>query len=81
MILIFLSGIVQDFLVTLSYKALQHDKDLFASVLTFFLIFLSYYVFYNILSGDNIITDILIYALGNAIGCYLATKTFKKIKK
>jgi hypothetical protein len=79
MVIYFITGLIQNLLATLGFKAAQHNKYLLASGLTFLIMFLGYYIIAEIVvAADSY--PLLVFSLGNAAGCYLGMKLFSKIK-
>ena len=73
----FLSGILQDFLLTLNFRYIAKDKVTPAAILSFLTTVVSMLVLYNILTtldNQRSVAAIIIYALGIAVGTILGMK-------
>jgi uncharacterized protein YebE (UPF0316 family) len=78
MLVYFLVGVLQDFLLTLNWRYIAKDKIVPATVLSFIVTITSMLVLYNIfmqLDKDRSLTAIIVYALGIAVGTVLGMKT------
>jgi len=76
-IIYFLVGIFQDFLVTLNWRYIAEHKIAPAMLLSFLVTVTTMLVIYNILSkldNQRSIIAIIVYASGVAIGTFLAMK-------
>lgn len=77
LILYFLVGILQDFLVTLNWRYIAKHKIAPAMTMSFLVTIVTMLVIYNILSrldSQRSIVAIVIYAAGVAAGTFLAMK-------
>ena len=77
LILFYLAGILQDFLLTLNWRYIAGNKVLPASTLSFLVTIVTMTVLYNILNrldSEHSIVAIIIYALGIGTGTYLGMK-------
>lgn len=78
LIIYFVVGIVQDFLLTLNWRYVAKERPLQAVSYSFLTTVVSWLVFYNILTGlessERSIIAIIIYSVGVATGTYLAMK-------
>jgi uncharacterized protein YebE (UPF0316 family) len=77
LIIYFLVGIVQDFLLTLNWRYVAKDKPLPAVLFSFLTTVVSWLVFYNILTGldsQKSVLAIIIYSIGVGSGTFLAMK-------
>jgi len=84
LIIYFLAGVFQDFLVTLNWRFVAKDKIVPATVFSFLVTVVSMLVLYNILTqldSQRSIMAILVYSLGVCSGTVLAMKTKIKFKK
>ena len=82
LIIYFLAGILQDFLLTLNFRFIAKEKIMPASLFSFLVTVVSMLVLYNILTqldNSRSLMAIIIYALGVATGTALGMKT--KISK
>jgi uncharacterized protein YebE (UPF0316 family) len=73
----FFAGVLQDFLVTLNQRYVIKDHVISAVLTSFLITIVSLVVLYNILSTldpEQSIPAIIIYALGIAVGTFLAMK-------
>lgn len=78
LIIYFLTGILQDFLLTLNLRYIAKDKVMPAAILSFTVTVVSMLVLYNILTkldDQRSLLAIFIYALGIATGTILGMKT------
>ena len=77
LVVYYLVGILQDFLLTLNWRYVAKERPLPAVAYSFLTTVLSWLVFYNILSDfdpqKNII-EIIIYSFGVGTGTFLAMK-------
>jgi len=77
LIIYFFAGVLQDFIFTLNLRYVAQRKILLAMVTSFFTVVVNLVVLYNILtqlnSGKSILS-IVIYALGIAVGTFLAMR-------
>lgn len=77
LILFYLAGILQDFLLTLNWRYIAKDKILPASTLSFLVTIVTMTVLYNILNrldSEHGIVAIIVYALGIGTGTFLGMK-------
>ena len=77
LIIYFLAGILQDFLLTLNYRFIAKDKIALAVLTSFLVTVVSMLVLYNILTKldtQRSIVAIIVYAVGIATGTLLAMK-------
>lgn len=77
LIVYFLAGIVQDFLLTLNWRFVAKDKVWSASIYSFLTTIVSLLVLYNILTrmdSERSLIAIVIYALGIGTGTFLGMK-------
>lgn len=77
LILYFLAGILQDFLVTLNWRYVSHNKPVPAVIFSFLATIVSFTVLYDIvtkLDSSRSITAIIIYSLGVGVGTFLGMK-------
>jgi len=84
LIIYFLTGILQDFLLTLNWRYIAKDKAIPAAILSFIVTVISMLVLYNILTRlDNQrgLLAIFVYALGVATGTILGMKAKIGLKK
>ncbi|MBU1164492.1 hypothetical protein KKA15_02945 [Patescibacteria group bacterium] len=84
LIIYFLAGVLQDFLLTLNWRFIAKDKTWPAAAFSFLTTVVSLLVLYNILTkldSQRSIIAILFYALGIATGTVLAMKTKIGFKK
>jgi hypothetical protein len=73
----FFAGVFQDFLVTINQRYVSKDHVTAAMLTSFFITIVSLAVLYNILSSldsQKSIRAIIVYALGIAVGTFLAMK-------
>jgi uncharacterized protein YebE (UPF0316 family) len=73
----FFAGVVQDFLVTINQRYVSKDHVVSAMWSSFLITIVSLAVLYNILTSldsNKSIPAIIVYALGIAIGTFLAMK-------
>jgi hypothetical protein len=78
LIIYYLSGILQDFLLTLNWRYIAKDKVIPATILSFTVTVVSMLVLYNILTrldDQRSLLAIFVYALGVATGTILGMKT------
>jgi len=81
LILYFLAGVLQDFLLTLNWRFIAKEKAFPAAAFSFIVTIVSMAVLYNIvtqLDKDRSIIAIVIYALGVSAGTIIGMKA--KIK-
>ena len=77
------AGILQDIVITLYYRFVIDKRAFGSGVLSFIVTLINLTILYGILSSlgpDSGIKLILVYALGNAVGAYLAVRFTKNIK-
>ncbi|OGD65251.1 hypothetical protein A2215_01005 [Candidatus Berkelbacteria bacterium RIFOXYA2_FULL_43_10] len=77
LILFYLAGVLQDFLLTLNWRFIAKERTAYAVLFSFLTTVISMLVIYNIitrLDSDRSIIAILIYALGIATGTLIAMK-------
>ena len=77
LLLYFLAGVLQDFLVTLNQRYVIKNHVVSAMITSFIITIVSLVVLYNIISSldpQKSIPAIIIYALGIAVGTFLAMK-------
>ena len=77
LIIYFLAGVLQDFLLTLNYRFIAKDKAFLAVLTSFLVTVVSMLVLYNILTrldAQRSIVAIIVYAVGIATGTLLAMK-------
>ena len=77
LIIYFLAGVLQDILFTLNIRYVAKEKIFLAVLSSFLTVIVSMIVLYNIitrLSDQRGILAIIIYALGIAVGTFLAMK-------
>jgi len=82
LLIYFLAGILQDFLLTLNFRFIAKEKVLLATLFSFLVTVVSMLVLYNILTqldNNRSLIAIIVYALGVATGTALGMKT--KISK
>lgn len=82
LILYYLAGVFQDFLLTSNWRFIAKERKLPASVLSFLVTIVSMVVLYSILTRldeQRSIVAIIVYAFGVATGTFLAMSV--KIKK
>lgn len=68
---------LQDIVITFYYRFISEKKALPSATLSFFITLINLTILYNILqnlSPDSGIALIMVFALGNALGAYLAVK-------
>lgn len=78
LILYFLAGILQDFLLTLNWRFIAKEKAIPAAIFSVIVTVVSMLVLYNIitqLDKERSIVAIIIYALGIGTGTILGMKT------
>lgn len=78
LLLFFVAGVLQDFLVTLNWRYVTKEKVFLASLFSFFSTVVAMTVLYTILTeldSSRSILAIVVYSLGIAIGTWLAMKT------
>jgi len=76
-LLFFLAGVLQDFLLTLNWRFIAKEKAIPASILSFLVTMITMTVLYSILlklDAQRSIVAIVIYALGIASGTFLGVK-------
>ena len=79
----FFVGVVQDFFFTMNTKYIAREKVLPAVIFSFFTIFVSTLVLYNIIkeiNSESGLIAIFVYSCGIALGTYVAME-FPKFKK
>ncbi|MDO8524472.1 MAG: DUF5698 domain-containing protein [bacterium] len=84
LILYFLVGILQDFLLTLNWRFIAKEKAIPAAIFSFIVTITSMLVLYNIitqLDKERSIVTIITYALGVGVGTILGIKTKISLKK
>jgi len=84
LILYFLAGVLQDFLVTLNLRYINQDKLLSAMSSSFIATVVSLIVLYNLITSldpNKSVIAIIIYALGVAFGTFLGMKFKHGFKK
>ena len=75
LILYFIAGVLQDFLLTLNWRFIAKDRVVYAVIFSFLTTVISLLVLYNIvtkLDQNRSIIAILVYALGIATGTLIA---------
>ena len=78
LVLYFLAGVLQDFLLTLNWRFISKEKAIPAAVLSFVVTVMGMLVLYNILTQldkQKSIVVVLVYALGIGTGTLLGMKT------
>lgn len=70
----FITGLVQDFLVTLNWRYVAKQKIAPAALMSCLTTFVGMTVFYNIIKDNCGLAAILVYALGVAVGTIVAMK-------
>ncbi len=83
LLLYYVVGVVQDFLLTLNWRYVAKDKVVPAAVFSFFVTVLSLLVLYNILTRLDETRSILaigVYSLGVATGTFLGMRSSFWIK-
>ncbi len=78
LILYFLAGVLQDFLLTLNWRFINKEKAMPAAIFSFAVTVVSMLVLYNILTQldkQRSIVAIIVYALGIGTGTILGMKT------
>ena len=78
LILYFLTGVLQDFLLTLNWRFINKEKAIPAAFFSFAVTMVTMLVLYNILTqldAQRSIVAIIIYAFGIAAGTILGIKT------
>lgn len=81
------AGVLQDIVITFYYRFVADRKAVWSAVLSFTVTLINLTILYGILSNltpESGIWLIVIYAIGNAVGAYLAIKFsghFGKYKK
>jgi uncharacterized protein YebE (UPF0316 family) len=76
-LLYFLVGVLQDFLMTLNLRFIAKERIILAAVSSFFTTIVSLLIIYNILTQldkQRSIIAIIVYALGIGIGTFFAMK-------
>jgi len=84
LIIYFLAGVVQDFLLTLNWRFIAKEKTIPAATFSFLVTVISLLVLYNILTrldSQRSIIAIIVYALGIATGTILGMKVKVGFKK
>jgi hypothetical protein len=77
LVIYFVVGIIQDFLLTLNWRYVAKDKPLPAVTFSFLTTLVSLLVFYNIitdLTPDKSVLAIVVYSIGIGTGTYLGMK-------
>ncbi|MBI4708992.1 MAG: hypothetical protein HY764_02175 [Candidatus Portnoybacteria bacterium] len=77
LIVYFLVGVIQDFLLTLNWRYVAKEKPLGATFFSFSTSVIGMVIFYNIvtrLDSDRSIIAIIVYSFGIAAGTFLAMK-------
>jgi len=77
LIIFFVVGIVQDFVVTLNWRFIAKEKIFLASIFSFLTTVITLGVLYSILARldeSRSIPAIIVYALGVAAGTFIAMK-------
>ena len=77
LIIYFIAGVVQDYLLTLNWRLIQKERVLPSVIVSFLTTVVSLIVLYSILTrldSDRSILAITVYALGIAVGTFLAMK-------
>jgi len=78
LIIYFLAGVLQDFLLTLNWRFIAKEKAISAAIFSFAVTVVTMLVLYNILTQldrQRSITAIIAYALGIGLGTILGIKT------
>ena len=78
LIIYFLAGVLQDFLLTLNWRFIAKEKAIPAAIFSFAVTVVTMLVLYNILTQldrQRSITAIIAYALGIGLGTILGIKT------
>ena len=84
LIVYFLAGILQDFLLTLNWRFVAKDKVWPASIYSFLTTVVSLLVLYNILTrldSERSLIAILVYAFGIGTGTFLGMKVKYGLKE
>ena len=79
-LLFFVVGIVQDGLIAYYYQSVSKHKKFSSAGLSFIVTIVNLLVLYGILEGltDQVLSVIIVYALGNAVGTYIVVARGKK---
>lgn len=82
-LLFFTVGVVQDILITLYYKSIADKTPIPSAVFSGIITIVNLTVFYGILAAldQTVISKIIVYALGNAVGTYLVVYHDPKRKR
>ncbi len=78
LLIYFVAGIIQDFVLTLNWQFVARHKPLPATFFSFLATFFSWVIFYDVLTrldGDRSLVAIIVYSLGIGVGTYLAMKS------
>jgi len=78
LIIYYLAGVLQDFLLTLNWRFINKEKPIAAAIFSFTTTVVSMLVLYNILTQldkERSIVAIIVYALGIGTGTILGMKT------
>lgn len=73
----FLAGVLQDFLVTINQRYVIKNRVMSAIITSFLITIVGMIVLYNIISSldsEKSVPAIIVYALGIAVGTFLAMK-------
>jgi len=73
----FIAGVVQDYLLTINWRLVQKERAFLATIFSFLTTVVSLIVLYSILTRldtDRSILAITVYALGIAVGTFIAMK-------
>ena len=73
----FVAGVVQDYLLTLNWRFVAKEKAFLATVFSFLTAVVSLIVLYSILTrldANRSLVAITVYALGIAVGTFIAMK-------
>jgi len=81
-LIFFLVGILQDIFITYYYQAIAKERALKASILATSVTLVNIIILYKILTGieDQVLSIILVYAIGNGFGTMIVMKKHE-IKK
>ena len=83
LIIYFLAGVLQDFLLTLNFRYISRGKTVAATISSFIVTIVSLVVLYDIITrlhSQKSIIAIVVYASGIATGTFLAMKVKKGFK-
>ena len=82
-LLFFSVGFFQDILITYYYQAVAKERAVLSSGLSFVVTLVNLLVLYGIISGieDQVLSIILVYALGNAVGTYVVIHRHKLLRR